>query len=71
MSEGIITALISVVGSVFGSMVLVNWRLKKLEEKVDKHNAWGDKFAAQNMDIAIIKNDMGYIRESIRELKEK
>lgn len=61
MSENIIIALLGVVAS----MGLVNWRLKKLEEKVDKHNAWGEKFAQQNTDIALIKQDIGYIKKAI------
>ena len=45
MSEGIIVALIGLSGSLFGSLIgvlasqkLTQYRLQKLEEKVDKHN---------------------------------
>ena len=45
MSEGIIIALIGLSGSIVGSLIgilasqkLTQYRLQKLEEKVDKHN---------------------------------
>ena len=63
MSEGIIIALIGAAASVLSSAALVNWRIKKLEEKVDKHNAWGDKFNNQATDIALIQKDIQYIKE--------
>ena len=68
MSENIIISVIGAIASIVSSAALINWRIKKLEEKVDKHNAWGEKFAAQNLDIAVIKNDIGYIRETIKKL---
>lgn len=68
MSDTIISAIISVVGSVLGSMALVNWRLQTLEKKVDEHNKWGEKFEAQVTDIAVIKNDISYIKKSIDRL---
>lgn len=63
MSEGIIIALIGAAASILSSAALVNWRIKKLEEKVDKHNAWGEKFNSQATDIALIQKDIQYIRE--------
>lgn len=45
MGEAIVVALIGLSGSVFGSLIgvlasqkLTQYRLQKLEEKVDKHN---------------------------------
>ena len=45
MSEGIIVAMLSLVGTLIGSFggilaanKLTNYRIKKLEEKVEKHN---------------------------------
>lgn len=66
MSENIIIALLGVASS----MLLVNWRLKKLEEKVDKHNGWGEKFQGQSTDIAVIKNDLNYIKSAIEKLEK-
>ena len=65
MSEDIIIALLGVASS----MLLVNWRLKKLEEKVDKHNAWGEKFQVQATAIEVIKTDIGYIKNAIEKLE--
>jgi len=60
-----ITAIASVVGSMIGTSSLVNWRLNKLEEKVDKHNSYSDKIAEQTQNIALIKQDIGYIKQLI------
>lgn len=69
MNENITIAIIGAIVSVVSSASLVNWRLKKLEEKVDKHNGYSDKIASITTDIAVIKNDMAYIKASINELK--
>lgn len=71
MSDTVMSALISVVGSVLSSYALVNWRLKQLEDKVDRHNAWGDKFQGQSTDIALIKQDVSYIKDTIKKLEAK
>lgn len=66
MSETLVIELLGAIGSIIASYSLVNWRLQKLEQKVDAHNAWGEKFAQQNTDIAVIKNDIGYIKEKLQ-----
>lgn len=50
MSELVIIALISLVGTFFGSLTgvitsakLTNFRLKQLEKKVEKHNNFAEK----------------------------
>ena len=66
MSSEVIAALISLIGvicSAVTSLQLVNWRLKKLEEKVDKHNSYSDKIAEMGTDIAVIKNTLQLMRE--------
>ena len=70
MTESIIIALIGAIGSVLTSASLVNWRLKKLEEKVDKHNAYSDKIASMTTDIAVIKTDLTYIKNAILRLEK-
>ena len=65
MTEGIIIALIGAVASVLSSAALVNWRIKKLEEKVDAHNKYSDKIASMQTDIALIQKDISYIREMV------
>ena len=71
MDKEIIVALISAAASIIGSYSIMNYRLKKLEEKVDAHNAWGEKFQSQTTDIAVMKNDISYIKQSIERLGGK
>lgn len=68
--ENIVIAIIGAIASVIGSATLVNWRLKKLEDKVDKHNGYSDKIASITTDIAVIKNDMTYIKNAIVRLEK-
>ena len=65
MSEGIIIALIGAIASVLSSAALVNWRIKKLEEKVDKHNGYSDIISHMQTDIALIQKDISYIKEMV------
>ena len=69
MTESIIIAIIGAIASVLTSASLVNWRLKKLEEKVDKHNGYSDKIASITTDIAVMKNDLSYIKNAITKLE--
>lgn len=66
MTEVVITALITGTLSVCASASLVNWRLKKLEDKVDEHNGYAQKYAETHEDIALIKQDICYIKEKIK-----
>lgn len=68
MTENIIIAIIGAIVSVLSSASLVNWRLKKLEEKVDKHNGYSDTIAKMQTDIAVMKNDLTYIKKAIDKL---
>lgn len=70
MTENIIVAIIGAIASVIGSATLVNYRLKKLEEKVDKHNGYSDIIAKMQTDIAVMKNDMSYIKNAISRLEK-
>lgn len=65
MTENIIIAILGAIVSVISSASLVNWRLKKLEEKVDKHNGYSDTIAKMQTDIAVMKNDLTYIKKAI------
>ena len=65
MTDGIIIALIGAIASVLSSAALVNWRIKKLEEKVDKHNGYSDTISHMQTDIALIQKDISYIREMV------
>lgn len=70
MTQDIIIAIIGAIGSVLASASLVNWRLKKLEEKVDKHNGYSDKIASITTDIAVMKTDITYIKNAIARMEK-
>lgn len=65
MTENIVIALIGAAASVLSSAALINWRIKKLEEKVDKHNGYSDTISSMQMDIALMQKDIQYIREAL------
>ena len=69
--ENIVIAIIGAIVSVVSSASLVNWRLAKLEEKVDKHNGYSDKIASVTTDIAVMKNDITYIKNAVSKLERK
>ena len=63
MSETIIIALISLVGTLAGSLggILVsskmtNYRIEQLEKKVDKHNNFAEKIPIINEQIMVINH---------------
>lgn len=63
MSETIIVALISLVGTLAGSLggILVsskmtNYRIEQLEKKVDKHNNFAEKIPIINEQIKVINH---------------
>lgn len=62
----IISAAISLVGvvvSALSALSLVNWRLNKIEEQLQKHNSYAEKFNDIAVDIAAIKKDIEYMKE--------
>jgi len=65
MSENIIIAIIGMVGSIAGSALLINWRLKELERKVDIHNGYAEKFADINVSLAGMAKDIEYIKKAV------
>lgn len=65
MSEGIIIAIIGVLGTFAGNYVthrktmgLIEYRLAQLEEKVNKHNQIIDRMYAAEKKIAIIEEEL-------------
>ncbi len=63
MSETIVIALISLVGTLIGSLggILVsskmtNYRIEQLEKKVDKHNNFAEKIPLINEQIKVINH---------------
>ena len=77
MDFQIINTLISLCGSLVGTFAgifatskLTEYRIKKLEEKVDKHNGYSDIIAKMQTDIAVMKNDLSYIKQAISRLEK-
>lgn len=71
MSETTIIALMSLIGSVIGTLggilvssKLVNYRIEQLEKKVDKHNGFGEK-------IPVIQEQIKVINHRIDDLEGK
>ena len=66
MPSEVISALIGLLGVIFSagvSLQLVNWRLKKIEERLDKHNGYAEKIANMTTDIAVIKTTLQHMQE--------
>lgn len=69
MNSTIIVALISLVGTIMGSLggilvssKLTNYRIEQLEKKVDKHNNFAEK-------IPILKTKIDMLNQRIKELE--
>ena len=67
MDDTIIVALISFAGTCIGSfagMNLIKYRINQLEKKVEKHNSVVERTFR-------LEDDVKYIKEEIKELKER
>lgn len=69
MPEGIIVALIGVLGTFAGSyftnrksMALISYRLEQLEEKVNKHNNLIDRMYKAETNIEVIQEEVKNLR---------
>lgn len=71
MTEVVVTALITGTLSIIASASLVNWRLKKVEDKVDEHNGYAQKYAETHEDVALIRKDVEYLKEKVDVLYER
>lgn len=74
MDSAVLSALITAGGmgaTAISGISLIRHRLSRLEKKVDEHNGYAKMYAQSHEDIAVIKNDMQYVKEDIRELKER
>lgn len=70
MPEGIIVALIGVLGTFAGSfftnrksMALIIYRLEQLEEKVNKHNNLIDRMYKAETNIEVIQEEVNNLRK--------
>ncbi len=66
----IIVAIISAIGTAIGSIIgiavnssLTRWRLKQLEDKVEKHNSIAERVAIAERDIEAINGEIEILRE--------
>lgn len=71
MNSTIIVALISLVGTIMGSLggilvssKLTNYRIEQLEKKVDKHNNFAEK-------IPILNTKIDMLNQRIKELEHE
>lgn len=72
MSEGIIVALLALIGTLSGSFLgvitankLVNYRIEQLEIKVDKHNNLIERMYKCEEDILLLQKDKENLEEKI------
>lgn len=65
MDDGVIIAIISLVGTSFsGFMVYIGNRLTKIEKKLDEHNHYAERFGEVKVDITSMKKDIEYLRKA-------
>ena len=77
MSETIIVALLSLAGTLIGSLFgiladnkLVVYRIEQLEKKVEKHNNVLERVYVLEKDDAVIKEDLKVVNYRIEDLEK-
>ena len=77
MSETIIVAILSLVGTLGGSLLgilasnkLVMYRIEQLEKKVEKHNNVLARVYILEKDDAVIKEDLKVVNHRIEDLEK-
>ena len=77
MSETIIVALLSLAGTLMGSLFgilaankLVVYRIEQLEKKVEKHNNVLERVYVLEKDDAVIKEDLKVVNYRIEDLEK-
>lgn len=77
MSESIIIAILSLVGTIIGSLLgilasnkLVIYRIEQLEKKVEKHNSVIERVYILEKDDAVIKEDIKVANHRIEDLEK-
>lgn len=70
MTEAIVVALISLIGTLFGSWAgirqankLVTYRIDQLEKKVDKHNQVIERTYKLEKEMAVVQEDLKNLKE--------
>lgn len=77
MSDTVIVALLSLAGTLIGSILgilaankLTNYRIEQLEKKVEKHNNVIERVFNLEKDEALINEDIKVINHRIKDLEE-
>lgn len=77
MSDTIIVALLSLAGTLIGSIFgiitsnkLVVYRIEQLEKKVEKHNNVLERVYTLEKDEALLKEEIGIANDRIKDLEE-
>lgn len=77
MSESIVIAILSLVGTIIGSLLgilasnkLVVYRIEQLEKKVEKHNGVIERVYMLEKDDAVIKEDIKVANHRIDDLEK-
>jgi len=47
------------------TVALLEYRMREVEKKLDIHNGYAEKLGDIKTDIALIKNDMSYLKEEV------
>lgn len=74
MNTELLVALCSLAGSAlgtFGGINLINWRLKQLEKRVDKHNNVVERQYKIEENQAILTEQLKVANHRIKDLEEK
>lgn len=76
MDSTIIVAILSLLGTVIGSLGgvlaannLIKYRIQKLEEKVNKHNNLIDRMYKLERDEKIVETEISDIKDDIEDLR--
>ena len=77
MSDAIIVAVLSMIGTVVGSLMgilaankLVIYRIEQLEKKVEKHNNVLERVYILEKDEAVIKEEIKVVNHRIEDLED-
>ncbi len=73
MDSNVLVALITTGGMAvtgLSGLSLIKHRLSNVEKKLDEHNGYAKMFAEAHEDIAVMKNDISYLKDSVKEMKE-
>lgn len=77
MSDTIIVALLSLAGTLIGSIFgiiasnkLVVYRIEQLEKKVEKHNNVLERVYTLEKDEALLKEEISVVNDRVKDLEE-